>query len=253
MKACVAHGAVPNNMSLNAIDQRYSFEETVMGERIGSYTCGAAREAIAKWLCQYGGIPKNFQEILEPLRWLLYNQSAAEFFVKRAAMAVIGGQGLRIGKNVIPRMDVVPYSGDFPDISAQATGGSPKLYFPLKPDLGIDGIIVRVNNRVGLEGKQCRLFPLQIAVTDAKTESEELFVSRWSHWINTRGFAAVEVQYIWIVGSGSPREWYVGAGTNTRHGLGFRGPPYTRQVITLRDLSPQIFTELRYAQTRRAG
>ena len=255
MEACVAHGVVPDGVPLNAIDRRYSFEEPALGGRIGSYSCGAAREAIAKGLYRYGGIPKDPQGFLGSLRSLVYDPSAAEFFVKRAAMAEIGERGLRVGKNVIPRMGVVPYTGDFPDITAQvvASSGLPKLYLPLGLDLGIDGIIVSLDKEAGFGVRRCRVFPLRITIAEAQKESEELFVSRWSHWINTLGLGAVTVEYIWIVGSGSPRERYVAPSTSTRHGLGFCSPPYTRQIITLRDLSPQIFTELRYAQTRRAG
>ena len=249
MKACVAHGVLPNDVPLNAVDQRYSFEETVLGKRIGSYTCGVARDAIAKGLCRYRGIPVDPQGFLVPLRGSTYNPTAAEFFVKRAAMAIIGEQGLSVGKNVIPRMDVVPYSGDFPDMSISR--GSPTLYFPLKFDLGIDGIIASVSKG----GRVCHLLPLRITIGKVRTASEEIFLSQWSHWINTLDFGLVRVEYVWIVGSGSPELWRrpVKENNSTRYGLGFHNPPYVRQIITLRDLSPQIFTELRYAQTRRAG
>ena len=251
MKACVAHEVVPNDVPLKAVDQRYSFEETVLGERIGSYTCGVAREAIAKGLRRYGDIPKDPQGFLVPLRGSVYNPTAAEFFVKRAAMTTIERRGLSVGKNVIPGMDVVPYPGDFPSI--RYIEAPPKLYFPLKLDLGIDGIIVKVNDG----GKRCCLFPLQITIREdpIRGNPEQIFFSQWSHWISTLGFKAVEVEYVWIVGSGSQTTWRQGIReeNHTRQGLGYHNPPYVRQIITLRDLSPEIFTELRYARARRAG
>ena len=256
MKACVAHGAVPTSMPLDAIDHRYSFEKTTLGAGIGSYTCGAAREAVAKGLRLHGrtpGEPGGHKSLLGLLRiHTPYSPSVAEFCAKQAALSLISSCGLSVGDNTFSDLGITHYSGDFPKM--EDIGKRPKLFCPLKFEFGgIDGVIISIDRE--RRRSRCQLLPLQVTIADARESSEILFFSQWSHWINALALQLndVIVEYVWIAGSGSPSDRFLTERTRQRHGIKFLNPQYTRQKITLRDLSPEISSELRYAQTRRRG
>ena len=251
MNACVVNGAVPKSMPFDDVDHRYSFETIVSGVMFGSYTCGAAREAVAKGLRRHGGAHTDYRSLIRPLRSLTpYSPSVAEFFAKQAVLSLIERHGFGVGDSAFSSLNTTLYPGDFPEMGD--IGERPRLFCPLKPGFGgIDGIIISIDR----EWSRCHLLPLQVTTADARDSSEILFFSQWSHWINTLGLQVkdVDVEYIWVVGSGSPSTRYFSKQTRQRQGIKFLNPKYTRQTVTLRDLSPEISSELRYAQTRRRG
>ena len=253
MNACVTRRALPNDMPLKAFDHRYSFETMVLGVRIGSYTCGVVREAVAKGLRQYGDPIRDHRSLLQPLRvFTPYSPSLAGFYAKQVVLSLITNRGLGIGDNTFSSLDTTLYPGDFPDMSD--IGKRPRLFCPRKFEFGgIDGVIISIDRE--RKWSRCHLLPLQVTIADARESSEILFFSQWSHWINTVGLQVnnVEIEYVWIVGSGPSSNREFRKQTRHRQGIAFLNPEYTRQTITLRDLSPEIHSEWRYAQARRTG
>ena len=256
MKACVVHGVLPTGMPLNAIDHRYFFEKTTLGASIGSYTCGAAREAVAKGLRLYGGTPREpggHKSLLGLLRIQTpYSPSVAGFCVKQAVLSLISSRGLSVGLHASSFLEIKHYPGDFPKM--EDIGSQPKLFCPMKFEFGgIDGVIISIDRYC--KRPRCHLLPLQVTIADARDSSEGLFFSQWSHWINTLALQlkAVDVEYVWIVGSGSSSVRNCITLNQERQGIYFSNPPYTRRTIALRELSSEIYSELRYAQAKRAS
>lgn len=248
MKAYAAHGVVPNDAPTGAIDHRYSFETNVLGIKIGSYTCGVVRETVAKGLWLYGGTPRDHQSFIRPLGMSTpYSPSVTEFCAKQAVLSLVASRGLRVGGNTFSTLNTILYPGDFPkmeDISQR-----PRLFRPLKFEFGgIDGVIISVDR----ERSRCHLLPLQVTIAGVRESSERLFFSQWSHWISTLALQLknTKIEYVWITGSDSSSNRVVCQQHHQRQGINFFNPTYTRQTIALRDFSPEIYSGLRYAQSR---
>jgi hypothetical protein len=236
---------VSPDTAIDLIDHRY-FYEGGPDEPIGKYACGIAREAAARQLRRYGIEKFGQTDFLTALNQYVDNPSVIGFFIEQAVLSSIAAHGLNIEQDICQTMIVQMFEKDYPRFNTNAT--NPTLYCPLDfNDRGIDGIIVRFDNSDGK--KTCFMFPLQITVAKAHSDSEQVFFSQWKLW--TKGLKGYKVvpRFLWITTQHSSFEEVAGNSRAARSRDKVLWPSYVREFVHLEKVNKNIWQRYQKALT----
>lgn len=244
MNACMIKDYVPLAPH-HVVDHRYFFATQSGSAEIGSYTCGIAREAVARALRLYGrNTSVDYQFLLRALTTFANNPSVTGFLIEQAVLSSIGARGLDIGEEISSPMETIVFHGEFPEIKPDIKLA---LYCPLRPDFpAIDGLIVHFNK----ETKKCYMFPLQVTIRPRKqhSNSENMFFRSWPLWIRNLADFDIEVQFVWVLKSVTPSTVLCQEEYHTLEGRRFLFPRYFRREIPLERVSQDIGQSLERAQ-----
>ena len=246
MNACMTHGYVLPGTPHEVVDHRYFFATRApSGARIGAYTCGVAREALARGLRRYGrNALGDFYFLLRALPMFADNPSVTGFLIEQAVLSSIGNKGLDISEGINSPMETVMFGGDFPEIH---TRKPLTLYCPLQCNLrAIDGLVVRFTDQ------RCFMFPVQISIRKVTTDCEAWFFDQWPLWIRGLAGYEIEVQFVWVVESTPASNEPAGRGSRTlRKGRHPFNLEYRRWRIPLKDVDQQVDDWLERARAAR--
>ena len=147
--ACIRRRTVPAGTSASLIDHRYFYSE----ESEGNYTCGIAREAVARQLWKYGrnrfGVTKRLQSLEE----YVGNQSVTGFFIEHAVLQTISTHGPKEIGIVNSPPPIIIFEG-FPDFKDTE---DPILYVPSSYFYpAIDGVILQLDH----SKREAYMFPI---------------------------------------------------------------------------------------------
>jgi hypothetical protein len=89
INACIRNQKVPGNTDINLIDHRFFYSDPKT--KMGNYTCGAARNAVAKMIWKLDGFNKllSVQECLRAITKHAANPSVVGFLIGTAVLNVV--------------------------------------------------------------------------------------------------------------------------------------------------------------------
>jgi hypothetical protein len=216
--------------------------------KIGFYTCGLARTALAGKLRELGedlflgwgsAIFDNYN-----------NKSVLGFILEQMCLSSISQRGLHAAGLDFGMMKTIVFPGNCPDFDVK----SPlTLYVPVSYNFpAIDGAVLSLNH----QEKLAQLVPLQVTIAARHTDSEQRFFSTWKPWsdgLMEEGYG-VEVKFLWITGARrSATEVVAETVRNTRRGPAIVNPRYERSYVTIEDLDKDIGEKLGRAEKKYEG
>ena len=162
VNACIRRLTVPAGTSASLIDHRYFYSK----EFEGNYTCGIAREAVARQLWKCGHNRFGVTERLQSLENYVGNQSVTGFFIEHAVLQTISSNGLKEIGIVNSPPPIITFEG-FPDFKDTE---DPILYvtsgycYP-----AVDGVILQLEH----SKREAYMFPIQVTIAKSHKDSEK--------------------------------------------------------------------------------
>ena len=265
MKACFSRRKIPTESPdfPKLIDHRYFYhyeykpsDQDVAGD-YGNYTCGLARDVVAKELL---ASKVNFADtdFLKSLSNFINNPSVAGFIIEHAVLSSIGLNGLAIGAKIQKPMDMIICTGATPNFRKDITD-KPVLYRPNKSNFkGIDGVIVRIERPKSKgkgkgkgKGTQKRdaeeekrklfMYPFQITLApDSHSDSHDTFFNRYDKWIEGLEEFDIVPEFLWITPKPRP---FIEHGEKSRP----KWPAHRERYVSLEDVNEDIWRQYRWA------
>jgi len=193
MGSCLLNLNVTDEAEL--YDHRYLYVDS---SSIGHYTCGLARDTMAKMLRHYGQskffLSNAWLTRMEEFRG---NPVILGFLVEQACLSSISMHGLHVRGLDVKNMTTIVFQG-YPmyDLSHDLA-----LYIPLTFNFkAIDGLILSLD-KVNMVA---HLIPIQVTISQRHSDSESKFFENWSNWISGLGSYSANATFLWITKASGP-------------------------------------------------
>ncbi|KAF8534790.1 hypothetical protein BDD12DRAFT_895078 [Trichophaea hybrida] len=242
MNACILGDALPGNGILLANDDhRYFFVEEVDSVSdgqtwaVGRYTCGAAREAMARFLTLHQMHTRNIDDYVKAIRIIDHSHASIGYIAEQGILVSIEQQGIPTISGLSHGMHRVMFPTAFPTIILDKH--PLVLYIPYTTNYAaIDAVVVRVKEKA----KTCALYPIQITVSPKHSNSESHFFSSWEEWEKLLPFPVSLIEFVWIGVKAKPRK-EVKSDTIERNGKLTWHPNYWTRVVAIETVCPRLW------------
>lgn len=223
-------------------DHRYFY---IKGH-IGHYTCGLAREVMARILREKGEDIFLRPEWFSCLDDFKNNPSVLGFCVEHMCLSSISQMGLNAAGLGFHNMKTIIFSGSYPeyDMSHELA-----LYIPSVFNFkAIDGLILHLA-KTNAEST-AHLVPIQITIAKDHSKSEDTFFANWDMWIRKLANYKIKTTFLWILEEKRDQAMVEMVTRNMRSGNKQLNPNYTKVQIAVEDVNKEIGHALQRARNQ---
>jgi hypothetical protein len=246
MTDCV-RGSTVKTTDLDYYDVRYFYFDRE--GKLGRYTCGIAREVMATLLREFRSA--HFLSATWPANELLRNPIVLGFVIEQQCLNSMMTNGLKVGTfNFGPNsLDTISATGTVPQVDLEKKLA---LYIPMAFNKeAIDGAIVSIFDGSKKPVKRAVIIPIQITISDSRSDSELAFFSRWEQWKNQFKVRKIKVSvhFLWITEKKSVGMKEIGAKRAAEYkGRIFDHPTYHRTFVKVSEVNKDVGSFLQGAR-----
>jgi hypothetical protein len=209
-------------------------------DKYGHYTCGLARDTMARMLRKHGADVFMDQIWLDSFVHFKANRSVLGFLVEEACLSSIAQIGLKVAGLGLDSLKTIVFE-QFPIYD---TSIKQALYIPYNFNHeAIDGLILKVNE----EKNEAYIIPIQITIAKKHSKSEDKFFNNWKNWTSGLTKYNIKTTFLWITENKPLKESVMANDRTTRQATTIINPQYQKVVVTVREVNQNIGDSLKMA------
>jgi hypothetical protein len=238
MNGCLLQGAAADDEEL--YDHRYFYVDRFTGH----YTCGLARDVMAKTLRSLGEDRFLNWNWISSFNDFKKNPSVLGFLVEQTCLSSIAQKGLHVNGLGFNNMPTKVFERSYPDYDLSL---DLRLYIPFAYNFkAIDGLILSLD----ADQKIAKLVPIQVTISKNHSDSSGAFFTHWKDWTKGLEGYTIEATFLWITEDKRDIEEKREVLKKLRGSSKLVYPKHKECFVTVEDINRDIGTSLASARKK---